>query len=477
VANLDGTLVANVPAPENGLFDTVLYDNVIDANTRNGEFATCTINGVPTGSLLISAGCVYDADANVDIGINRAAFNSVEGLNGNGSAVGAGLECIYDVNLTGGVADMFADLFLISDAANYNVALNQLSGSAYANYLNSFPSLGVHYNDIVDHATNCEVPALAGSVLECRASSPIHIWGQLDYQTRKVDGDLEAGDNRSKRFSGLVGVDAKVGDAAILGVDGGYVTNHLDDSQFGDTVKGKGWQAGAYAVYDPGPFYLKGMTTYSSLNGDSTRHINFSGLGTGVSFAGNPQGSPDVKMWTVGLHGGARLPMGGSSVVTPYVNLDYVNAKMDGFTETGGNGADLTVFNAKSDHTFVTGGVKWATQMGGVVPEVNLGYRYRFGDRHSGFTAQFFDGSPATDCTFDIVSATQKRGTFLAGLSVGGKMGPVDLRIGYEGEFNGDVTSHSGNFKIVLPLGGHAAPPPPPALVAPPPPAPVGGRL
>jgi hypothetical protein len=51
-------------------------------------------------------------------------------------------------------------------------------------------------------------------------------------------------------------------------------------------------------------------------------------------------------------------------------------------------------------------------------------------------------------------------------------MGPVDLRIGYEGEFNGDITSHSGNFKIVLPLGGHAAPPPPAPVVAPPPPPP-----
>ena len=35
-------------------------------------------------------------------------------------------------------------------------------------------------------------------------------------------------------------------------------------------------------------------------------------------------------------------------------------------------------------------------------------------------------------------------------------MGPVDLRIGYEGEFNSDITSHAANFKIVLPLGGRA---------------------
>jgi outer membrane autotransporter protein len=465
-----GTLVANI-ASSNGLYETTTYNNVIDGNTRTGEFDQCLAPGIVDNSLLLSFDCAYE-DGNVDLVLTRSAFDSVAGLNGNGSAVGSGLECIYDVGLTGGPAAMFADLFMITDAGNYNVALNQLSGSSYANYLNSFPSLGVHYNDLVDHATNCEIPALAGSVLECRASSPIHVWGQLDYQWRKADGDSEAGTTKAKRFSGLMGIDANVGDAAILGISAGYVTNNLRDRQFGDSVKGDGWQLGAYAVYDPGPFFVKAMTTYSSLNGDSTRHINFTGLGAGTSFAGTLDGDPDVKMWTAGLHGGARLPMGGASVVTPYLNLDYVHAKMDGFTETGLSGAALRLFDAKSNHTFLTVGAKWATQMGGVVPEVNLGYRHRFENSRSHFTGQFFDGSSLTNCDFDIVSASQNRGTFLAGLSVGGKMGPVDLRIGYEGEFNGDVTSHSGNFKIVLPLGGHAAPPPPAPVVAPPPPPP-----
>jgi uncharacterized protein with beta-barrel porin domain len=164
--------------------------------------------------------------------------------------------------------------------------------------------------------------------------------------------------------------------------------------------------------------------------------------------------------------------MSASSVLTPYLNYDYVNAKLKGFDEAGGNGADLTIDGGRSKHSFLTGGVKWATQMGGVVPEVNLGYRYRFGNNRSSFHGWF---TPDPENDFDIVSAAQKKGTFLAGVSVGGKMGPVDLRIGYEGEFNGNVTSHSGNFKIVLPLGGHAAPPPPPpveTVVAPPPPPP-----
>ena len=55
-------------------------------------------------------------------------------------------------------------------------------------------------------------------------------------------------------------------------------SNNVHDSQFGDSAKGDGWQIGAYAVYDPGAFYVKGVTTYSSLNGNSTRHINFAGL-------------------------------------------------------------------------------------------------------------------------------------------------------------------------------------------------------
>ena len=226
---------------------------------------------------------------------------------------------------------MFADLFLFTDPANYNIALNMLSGSVYANYLNSFPSLGVHENDLTDHATNCEIPALAGSVLECRSSAPIHVWGQLDYQTRKADGDIEAGESRSKRFTGLLGIDFNAGNSAIFGVDAGYLSNNVHDNQFGDSAKGNGWTAGAYAVYDPGAFFVKGVTTYSSLNGNSTRHINFAGLATGATFAATPTGSPDVKMWTFGLHGGARLPMSATSVLTPYLNYDYVNAKLDGF--------------------------------------------------------------------------------------------------------------------------------------------------
>jgi hypothetical protein len=445
-ANIDGTLVAEV-TPANGLYaDSYVWQNVIDANTLNGTFDHCALGG--SGSLLLNVACSYDSGENVDLTLTRLAFDSVDGLNRNGQSVGAGLEGVYSTSLAGGAAQLFGDLFKITDATKYNVALNQLSGSAYANYLQSFSSLGAHYDDMLDRATGCEVPALAGSMLECRAKA-INVWGQLDYQTRRADGDGEAGDSRAKRFTGLIGVDSSVGDAAIVGVSAGQVGNHLRDRQFGDSVKADGMQVGAYAVYDPGAFFVKGMTTYSWFDGDAERSIDFRPLGGTIH--GALTGDADVKLWTLGVHAGARLPMGGTSVVTPYANLDYVHAKLGGFTESGLDGANLTVEGSASARTFATAGAKWAVQLGGVVPEVDLAYRYRFGDSRSNFTAAFL-GDSASD--FDIVSAGQKRGSVLAGLSVGGRLGPVDLRIGYQGEFNGDVTSHSGNFKLVLPLGG-----------------------
>jgi uncharacterized protein with beta-barrel porin domain len=89
--------------------------------------------------------------------------------------------------------------------------------------------------------------------------------------------------------------------------------------------------------------------------------------------------------------------------------------------------------------------------MGGIVPEAELGYRHRFGDLRSTVHAAF---AAEEGSDFDAVSAAEKRGSLLAGLSLGGKVGPVDLRAGYQGVFDGNATSHSANVRIVMPLGG-----------------------
>jgi hypothetical protein len=464
VANLDGNLRLR-PDTATGLFaDNYFFNNVIDANVRNGTFDTCGLDGTFADSAFLTLTCIYDTANNVDLGLARTPFDEIPGLGINETAVAGGLECIFDPDLTGSLGAVLADLFTFN-AAQAAMALNQLAGGGYASYLSSFSSLGVRYNDVLAHATDCEVPALAGSVLECR-TAPTHMWVQVDFQNRKTDGDREVGGYEADRWTGLVGFDMSVGNTAIVGASIGKVTNHLDFKQYNALYKADGYQLGAYAVFDPGTFYVKALGTYNWYDGDSVRHINFVPLSGTVK--GQLTADPDVKMWTLGLHGGFRVGMGPSSVLTPYLNLDYTHTKMDGFAEVGMGDVGLTTFDAKENRTTLTGGVKWAGDIGGVVPEVDLGYRYQFGDKRSNFRAMFLNDE---DCAFDIVSEAEKRGAFLAGLSIGGKAGPVDVRVGYQGLFSGQATSHAGNFRLILPLGGTEAPPPPePVYVAPPPP-------
>ena len=328
-------------------------------------------------------------------------------------------------------------------------------GSVYATYLNSFASLGVHENDLVDRASECAMPSLAGTAIECRASSATHLWGQLDYQHRRVDGDLEAGRSVSKRFSGLLGIDTRIGNAAFAGVDAGWVTNDLRDQRFGDEVRSHGWTVGAYADFDPGPLFVKALASYSSLNGHSVRQPDLALL----------EGSPDAHTLTADVHGGVRFPLGGSSILTPHLDLDYIHSTLSSFAERGSDARALAVAGRHSNHLFATAGVTWARQFGAIVPEVELGYRLRFGSDRSRLTARFLDSDSAAE-SFGLVSAPAGKGELLAGLSVGGRLGRVDLRIGYGAGFNSEVMSHAGNVRLVLPLGSHAEPPPlvPPLL-------------
>ena len=115
---------------------------------------------------------------------------------------------------------MFGNLFLFTDPVNYNIALNMLSGSVYANYLNSFPSLGVHENDLPDHATNCEIPALAGSVLECRSS--LRSTSGVSSTIRPGRPMATTRPARAARSGlGALGIDFSVGNSAIFGVECG----------------------------------------------------------------------------------------------------------------------------------------------------------------------------------------------------------------------------------------------------------------
>lgn len=441
VANLDGTLLIR---SESGLYgDSYMFDDVIDADVRNGQFDVCGIDGNPA---LLQLNCIYDGQGNVDLELERVAFNAVAGLSRNQAAVGSGIEAVYDVGLTGSFADLVGELFTFGEE-EYAEAIDQLTGASHAAYLHSFNSLGESQALLIDRAMGCELPASDASSLSCRPGK-FNLWGQIDYANRQHDGDVEAGGYDADRWTATVGGDVEVGPDVIVGASLAKLNNRLSFHD-GGRWNADGYQLGAYGAIDRGKFYAKVIGTMAWFDGDSSRRIDWTQVGG--TLAGQLGGDPDARVWTLGAHFGYRMALGERSLLTPFFNVDHSSAKLDGLTESGLDGAELAIEDSSSTRTAVTVGAKWATDLGGVIPQAELGYRHLFGDRRATVDASFADEDGSD---FDVVSAAEKRGSLLAGLSLGGKAGPVDVRVGYQGLFDGNATSHSASFRIILPLGG-----------------------
>jgi outer membrane protein OmpA-like peptidoglycan-associated protein len=220
------------------------------------------------------------------------------------------------------------------------------------------------------------------------------------------------------------------------------------------------------AGFDIGTAYLRAHGSYASLDGDSTRTVD---LG---STAGVIAGKPKYAVWSGYGELGARLPIG-KTWLTPFVAVDYTSAKLKAFTETGVPGANLEFADQTQKQTSVLAGIKWAADLGGVIPELKVAYRNDSGDPFFTSTARFADG-PAGGA-FTVRSPVTDKDSVMAGFSIAGVMGDkVTGRVGYQGRFADGLKDNAFYGSLVVRFGGDQAPAPQlPSPPPPPPPAPV----
>src|SRR5690606_12395999 len=168
----------------------------------------------------------------------------------------------------------------------------------------------------------------------------------VNYGKENIDSDpaQDATGLESDQWLAAIGGDVTLGDYGVLGIGAGYIKNDADMDWYDGSIDSDGWQIGAYGAYDPGQFYIRASVSYSDLNGKSTRNI-----AVGSAFGGTATADVDSSIWSVGGEVGYRLQMG-SAVLTPYGGLDYVSVDMDGFTESGVSGANLTVNDSKDEY-------------------------------------------------------------------------------------------------------------------------------
>lgn len=471
-ANLGGTLqiVLNTP---NGLFgDNYVFDNIITANTRNGQFANVVTS---TGSALLTPTASYDGDSNVDLRVSRVGFGAVNGLTFNQTASGNGIEAVYTPTQGGAFGEMLANLFL-QTPETYAGALDQISGDQYAGFIQNLRNNSLQISTLIADQTDCAINKEGWRGCTDRTQG-VRLWAIGMNNDAGVDSDVNAPGYDANNWHVLMGVDYTTGGFTIGGF-GGYRSARANFDRNNGRIEADGFQLGMLASYDIGTFYLRGNLSYSDLNGTSTRGVNL------LSTAGTITGDPDFRIVSAYGEAGARIAVG-ETWLTPFAAVEHTDVRMSAFTEAGVPGANLDFARQSQNQTSFLAGVKWAANLGGVIPEAKVAYRHDGGDPFFTTTQSFADGPAGS--AFTVRSPMLDRDTVMAGFSLAGAFTDrIVGRVGYQGRFGSNLRDNAIFGGLSIRLGGARQampepvappapppPPPPPVPVAPPAPEPA----
>jgi uncharacterized protein with beta-barrel porin domain len=440
-ATLTGAnLVLQLNTP-NGLYaNQYTFNDVIDAQTRTGQFASVTTN---TRSVLLAPTVAYDTANNVDITLTRVAFNAVGGLTANQSATGGAIEATYSPTQTGSYGTLLTNLFLIDTAGAYAEAMNQLSGAQYAGHMQALRNNALQVSTLVSDQVDCAVNN--GTIAACRDSDDgLRLWALGGINDARVRSDGNGIGHRSDGAHALLGVDYTVSNFTV-GAFGGYREVQSEFDLYGGEVNTDGFQIGLLAGYDVGDFYLRANGSYSKLNGDAARSVGV------LTTAGTIASEPDFRVTSFYAEAGGRLALG-ETWLTPFVGLEYTKVKMNDFTETGVSGANLAFAGQSESDTAFLAGVKWAGKLGIVVPEAKVAYRH---DDNAVFgTLQRFADAPG-NALFATTSPQSDKSSVMAGVSLAALFSEkVTGRIGYQGRFGSDLRDNAFYGSLVITFGG-----------------------
>ena len=207
------------------------------------------------------------------------------------------------------------------------------------------------------------------------------------------------------------------------------------------------------------------MVNYSALTAHSTRSVNIVNMQdvpqNGVPGAVTPTQSGNItgflasnpKADVISAYGEVGYRFGYAKLgITPYVALEYTDAKLKAFTETGVTAADLAVTDSSQSRATGVLGLRIGGTMGKVTPELNAGWRHQFGSKYATVNASFAD---LPGSAYSVQSAYEKADTAFVDLGLSAVLGKnVVGKIGYQGRFNGDNNSNSGTATLIVSFGG-----------------------
>jgi outer membrane autotransporter protein len=196
------------------------------------------------------------------------------------------------------------------------------------------------------------------------------VWGQA-YGGHASQGEIDQVDGYSANYGGLlVGVDHPINDRWRAGGVFTYsntAVNNTGDTA-GDTASVNAYGLIGYATYTGSPWYVNLSGAVMQQQFDTTRELAFQG------FSGSASGHFSGQQYVARAEAGYPLALAGLTL-TPLASLTYSYQNQGSYTESGGNGAALSVNASHVNSVRSSLGAKlekgFATRYGEIVPDLN----------------------------------------------------------------------------------------------------------
>lgn len=184
----------------------------------------------------------------------------------------------------------------------------------------------------------------------------------------------------------LVGADRWLDDQHLVGITGGYLGSSFTTAGPDARVRNSAGQVATYFLRTNCDFYLAGVGGFQFDSYTSQRDITAGGLNRVAS--GNYDG---WQGYTYGEVGGNLL--GQCGMLQPFVALQYVHLRQNGFDETGAGAANLNVSGIDTDslRSFVGGRVLGTLPAfcGRLTPEFQASWVHEYDSTSSVMNARF----------------------------------------------------------------------------------------
>ena len=249
--------------------------------------------------------------------------------------------------------------------------------------------------------------ALGTPVDRSVGATGVWVGGHVQFGTRD-----QTSDSSGLRFStdGLsTGVDRRISDRLALGIAAGYAQDQTDIGSDGTKTRAKGSSIAIYGSYQPSlNTYIDSLLGYGTLDLDSDRFV-----AAANDFA---RGKRDANQWFGSIAAGYEYRQQGV-LLSPYGRLDFGQARLKQYTESGAGLAALTYFEQTLPSLQLSIGMRaesmHETDFGWALPRLRVEFRHDFkGESQATLAYADLPGGPL----YGIAPAKDKRASLLLGL-------------------------------------------------------------